>query len=365
MLETIETMARLTGARLSAQPNAGRPRDVDGRNLYLCSPDYMASYARRFIAAGVRLVGGCCGTTPDHIRQIALAVRTMTPAAARPAAAVVVAGDAAPAPAPSIAARSRRWRARSPTGSSPSSPKCRRRAASISSAPCAQARRFQRSGRDGRQRPGLSEVGRARERAGARRRSSSSRASVETLLHYSCRDRNADRHAVGSGRRARDRPAQRAAHDRQSGAARRPTPTRRRCSTSTRSASTNMVARLNRGLDIGGQSIGAPDAVSHRRGGQSRSRPTRTPSGAGSTHKVEAGAEFIVTPPMLDLEAFDAVLPRLQADRACRSLAGVAALEGVRHAEFLASEVVGVQRPRRAARPAPARGRSEPPRRSR
>ncbi len=70
MLETIERMARLTRARLSAQPNAGRPRDVDGRNLYLGSPEYMASYARRFIAAGVRLVGGCCGTTPDHMRQI-------------------------------------------------------------------------------------------------------------------------------------------------------------------------------------------------------------------------------------------------------------------------------------------------------
>jgi homocysteine S-methyltransferase len=66
MLETIEAMARITGARLVAQPNAGRPRDVEGRNLYLCSPDYMATYARRFIAAGVRLVGGCCGTTPAH-----------------------------------------------------------------------------------------------------------------------------------------------------------------------------------------------------------------------------------------------------------------------------------------------------------
>src|SRR5215471_12399799 len=83
MLETIETMARLTNARLSAQPNAGRPRDVDGRNLYLCSPDYMASYARRFAAAGVRLVGGCCGTTPDHIRQIKNGLAGTTPSVAR------------------------------------------------------------------------------------------------------------------------------------------------------------------------------------------------------------------------------------------------------------------------------------------
>ena len=54
--------------KLSAQPNAGRPREIEGRNIYLCSPEYMASYARRFINSGVRLVGGCCGTTPDHIR---------------------------------------------------------------------------------------------------------------------------------------------------------------------------------------------------------------------------------------------------------------------------------------------------------
>ena len=61
--------------KLSAQPNAGQPRDVEGRNIYLCSPDYMASYARRFILHNVRVVGGCCGTTPEHIRQIKTAVR--------------------------------------------------------------------------------------------------------------------------------------------------------------------------------------------------------------------------------------------------------------------------------------------------
>ncbi|MDQ3169222.1 MAG: homocysteine S-methyltransferase family protein, partial [Acidobacteriota bacterium] len=75
MLETLERMSRLTPLKLSAQPNAGRPRDVEGRNIYLSSPEYMASYARRFINNGVKLVGGCCGTTPDHIRHIRLAVR--------------------------------------------------------------------------------------------------------------------------------------------------------------------------------------------------------------------------------------------------------------------------------------------------
>ena len=91
MLETIERMAHVATVKLSAQPNAGRPREIEGRNIYLCSPEYMASYARRFINNGVRLVGGCCGTTPDHIREIKGAVRALasagtTTAGVRPAA---------------------------------------------------------------------------------------------------------------------------------------------------------------------------------------------------------------------------------------------------------------------------------------
>jgi homocysteine S-methyltransferase len=70
MLETVERLSAVCDVPLSAQPNAGKPRDIEGRNIYLCSPEYMASYARRFIASGVRLVGGCCGTTPDHTRAI-------------------------------------------------------------------------------------------------------------------------------------------------------------------------------------------------------------------------------------------------------------------------------------------------------
>src|SRR5579863_851775 len=75
MLDGIERMRALTSRPLSAQPNAGIPRSVEGRNIYLCSPEYMASYARKFVAAGARLVGGCCGTTPDHIRVMKSALR--------------------------------------------------------------------------------------------------------------------------------------------------------------------------------------------------------------------------------------------------------------------------------------------------
>jgi len=81
--ETLERMARVTTRKLSAMPNAGLPRTVEGRNFYLCSPEYMASYARKFIETGARLVGGCCGTTPEHIRAIKAAVKSLSPTGTR------------------------------------------------------------------------------------------------------------------------------------------------------------------------------------------------------------------------------------------------------------------------------------------
>src|SRR5438270_10088330 len=75
MLDAIERVRAVTSHPLAAQPNAGMPRSVEGRNIYLCSPEYMASYARKFVAAGVRLVGGCCGTTPEHIHVMKSALR--------------------------------------------------------------------------------------------------------------------------------------------------------------------------------------------------------------------------------------------------------------------------------------------------
>src|SRR5579871_3975270 len=77
MLETIEKMVAYTAKPLSAMPNAGLPATVEGRNLYLCSPEYMAQYARRFLMAGVRVVGGCCGTTHEHIKEIRSEARSL------------------------------------------------------------------------------------------------------------------------------------------------------------------------------------------------------------------------------------------------------------------------------------------------
>jgi homocysteine S-methyltransferase len=72
-------MRPFTTKKLSAQPNAGLPRDVQGRQFYMCSPEYMAEYSRRIIQAGAKFVGGCCGTTPAHIKMIADAIRQFSP----------------------------------------------------------------------------------------------------------------------------------------------------------------------------------------------------------------------------------------------------------------------------------------------
>jgi len=70
VLEAVEKMVKATERPVSGQPNAGLPKDVGDRKIYLASPEYMASYARRMIEAGARFVGGCCGSTPEHIKKI-------------------------------------------------------------------------------------------------------------------------------------------------------------------------------------------------------------------------------------------------------------------------------------------------------
>src|ERR1700720_2848747 len=105
MLDVIERVRTLTSLPLAAQPNAGMPRSVEGRNIYLCSPEYMASYARKFIAAGVRLVGGCCGTTPEHIRVMKSALRVGD--ARSKVTSTKVGGQVTPASTPALPLESR------------------------------------------------------------------------------------------------------------------------------------------------------------------------------------------------------------------------------------------------------------------
>ena len=350
MLETIERMATVTRLRLSAQPNAGKPRDVEGRNIYLCSPEYMASYARRFILHNVRVVGGCCGTTPEHIRQIKLAVRALAPPAARPSTmlgADRVEQPAAPRPAVAISAppvpRERKSRLAHAMASG----------TFVVAVELLPPRGFQCEPAIERARSlkirGVDVVpipdG---QRAGARTSALSlavlieQQAGIETLLHYSCRDRNLlgiqsdllGAHAMGLRNlllitgdpgRVGDYPDATAVFDVDS------------------IGLTNLVARLNRGCDVGGQPIGAPTGfhigVSVNTAASNIDEELRR-----FEYKLEAGAEFVVTRPVFDLRCFEQVLKRLEPSK-LPVVAGLFPFESARNAEFMANEVPGVRVP--------------------
>ena len=105
ILEGIERMVHVTRRKLSAQPNAGMPRDVGGRAMYMASAEYMASYARHLVQAGAKVVGGCCGTTPEHIHAIAEGVRPLV-ASPRPLQAAGAASSRVTSPEPRATSRS-------------------------------------------------------------------------------------------------------------------------------------------------------------------------------------------------------------------------------------------------------------------
>jgi homocysteine S-methyltransferase len=349
MLETIERMSTITRARLSAQPNAGRPRDIEGRNIYLSSPEYIASYARRFMSHGVRLVGGCCGTTPEHIRQIKAAVKKFAPevarersgrdrtAAAAPAAVVPIPEQSVP-PVPR-AERSQLARAlvegRFATIVQLTPPK-----GYVGNTMIERARLLKAHNVDVVHIPdGL---------RGARMSALSlavliqQNAWIETVLQYSCRDRNLlgmesdllGAHAMGvrnvmivtgDVRSVGDYPDATAVFDVDS------------------IGLTNVVARLNRGLDVGGQPIGAPTAfhigVQVNPGAEDLDAELRR-----FEYKVEAGAEFAVTKPVFDVATFERFYTRVAAAK-LPILLGLWPFESVLNAEFMANEVPGVQVP--------------------
>jgi homocysteine S-methyltransferase len=340
MLETLERMARVAHSRLSAQPNAGKPREVEGRNLYLCSPDYMASYARRFINAGVRLVGGCCGTTPDHIRAIKVAVRSLAPGAARKDARASAPSVVVPSPRVPREQKSRMANTLARGGF----------VVSVELAPprgfdaqalVEQARRLKIHGVD---LVNVPDSPRARAHMSALAASVlvQQQAGVETILHYTCRSRTLlamqsdllGAHSMGvrnvllvTG----DPPQVGDYADATS------------VSEVDSIGLANAVARLNTGLDIGGQPIGSATAfhigVAVNPGALNLDEELRR-----FAYKVEAGAEFAVTQPVFDVAEFRAFVERVQRFDV-PIIAGVLPLESLRHAEFMANEVPGVRVP--------------------
>jgi homocysteine S-methyltransferase len=343
MLETIERMGSVVDAWISAQPNAGKPRDIEGRNLYLCTPEYMASYARRFIASGVRLVGGCCGTTPEHIRQIALASKSLAPSVARSQRGVRVTTPVASQPfaqAPvDRAVKSRLSRAlqegRFITAVELVPPRGHEPTQALEHARQLSARgvdviTIPDGPRSGARMSALSVAVLVQQLAGA-----------EALLQYSCRDRNLlgiqsdllGAHAMGvrnllgitgDVRTLGDIPDATAVFDIDS------------------IGLTNVITRLNHGLDIGGQPLGEP--TSFHTGVMVNPSRDLDQELRRLEFKVEAGAEFAVTRPVFDVAAFERFLARV-ASFGLPIVVGIWPFESALNAEFMANEVPGVTVP--------------------
>jgi homocysteine S-methyltransferase len=355
MLESVERIRAVTTLPLSAQPNAGIPRSVEGRNIYLCSPEYMASYARKFVTAGVRLVGGCCGTTPEHIRVMKSALR-VTQARARTtespkkAQAVPVVASVPLEQRSQLGAKIARGEFVTMVEIVP--PKGTNIQKEFEGA------RFLKSvGVDAINIPDSP-------RASARMSNQSlslllqQQAGIEAVLHYTCRDRNVlciqsdllGAAAIGIKNLiciTGDPPKMGSYPD----------------ATAVFDVDAiglvNIVHNLNRGLDIGGNPIGTGTGfligVGANPGVPSIDEEIRR-----FEYKVEAGAEYAVTQPVFDLSLLERFLRRIEH---CRIpvVAGIWPLVSARNAEFMKNELrVSVpdsimERMTRAASPEAAR----------
>jgi methionine synthase I (cobalamin-dependent)/5,10-methylenetetrahydrofolate reductase len=344
ILEAIEKMSPLTARKLSAQPNAGMPRDVGGRTMYMASPEYMSTYARHIVVAGAKIIGGCCGTTPEHIREIAEGVRPLAPRSGRTSRAAVArvgVENRAAGTEPVPFAKRSHWSARIAAEEFVTSVELVPPRGVDASKLLRDAALLREAGVDAINVP---DGPRAQSRMGAVLTSLliEQNAHIETVTHYCCRDRNLlgmlsdllGASAVGLRNvllitgdppKMGPYPSATAVFDIDS------------------IGLTNLVSHLNRGLDPGGNAIGEPtqfvigvgvnpaalDVANERRRFE---------------WKVEAGAEYAITQPVFDADQLETFLRSIESLH-IPIVAGIWPLVSVRNAEFLANEVPGVTVP--------------------
>ncbi len=333
VLTAIEAMRPATTLPLAAMPNAGMPRAVEGRNIYLCSPEYMAGFARKAIAAGAQMVGGCCGTTPNHIRAMRSAMRAID-AQARTVEAGAAAAVSTETPPERLGQRSR-------VGSlieqgkfitlveiePPHGIDCSREiegamllaqlgvhAINVPDSPRAAARMSAQS-----------LCIQVQQHTG-----------IETILHYTCRDRNilsiqSDllgassiglRNILcltGDPPRLGNYPDATSVFDVDA------------------IGLVNLVRRLNHGLDVGANSIGASTnftiGIAANPGAPDIEHELRR-----FAYKVEAGAEYAITQPVFDLRLLEEFLKRIEGFR-IPVIAGIWPLTSLRNAEFMKNDL--------------------------
>ena len=341
MLDAVEEISSVTAKKISCQPNAGLPREVGGRQMYMASPDYMAKYAKRLIHKGVKFLGGCCGTTPEHIKMMADAVRPLSPRRTL----VIIERDAGsdkPAGVEPAALETRsNWGHKIAHGEfvttieivPPKGPN-----------PEAMIKSVQSIKDAGVNAVNVPDGPRAQNRMGAIAVAVllQQRVGIETVLHYCCRDRNLlGMHSDLLGCSALglrnmllitgDPPKM------------GPYPDATAVFDIDAIGLTNMVSLMNRGLDLGGNPFG---------------EGTKFTIGVGVNPghldldyelrrlewKVKAGAEYAITQPVFDVVVLEKFLKRIEQMR-LPIVPGIWPLLSYRNAQFMNNEVPGVSVP--------------------
>ncbi len=339
VLETLEKMLAFSNKPMSAMPNAGLPATVEGRNIYLCSPEYMAQYARRFLQAGVRMIGGCCGTTPEHIKQIGGEVRSLNPLQQHHGPVqVTVEEPGKPAvkklPKVPVAEKSELGRKLAtgkfvafveilpPRGVDPAKEVAGARLCKEHGIDCINVPDGPRAS--------------ARLSAQVTCQLIQQQAGIEAVLHFCCRDRNIlsiqsellGAHATGVRNlicitgdppRMGTYPDASAVFDVDS------------------IGLTNVANNLNQGLDIGGNPTGSQTAlligVGANPGALNMDEELRR-----FAWKVDAGAEYVVTQPVFDLDLLEKFLRNTEQYK-LPIIAGIWPLTSYRNAEFMVNEL--------------------------
>jgi methionine synthase I (cobalamin-dependent)/5,10-methylenetetrahydrofolate reductase len=340
VLSVIERMRAVSPLPLAAMPNAGLPRAVEGRNMYLASPEYMASFARKFMKAGANFIGGCCGTTPAHTRAMRSALRALQAQGEQEAAATAIHESGRPATLeskvepPPLAARSKIG-AMIAAGEfctlveivSPKGIDCSKEIEG--------AALLYRLGVDAINVPDSP-------RASARMSASSlcvqiqQQVGIETVLHYTCRDRNilsiqSDLIGcssiglknilclTGDPPKLGNYPDATAVFDVDA------------------IGLTRIVRGLNHGLDIGNNAIGGSTgftiSVAANPGVPDIDHEVRR-----FAAKVEAGAEFAITQPVFDMRLLESFLRKIEGFR-IPVIAGIWPLTSLKNAEFMKNEL--------------------------
>ena len=355
MMTQLPRIRTVTQRPISFQPNAGLPKLVDGRQIYMSTPEYMAEFAKDFLQAGVQFVGGCCGTGPEHIRAMANAIRhhKAMSTAERAAGAskknrvkielsAKKAAVAAEAPAiPRVPAIEKSvWARKLARGERVTSVELLPPAGVSPDKIIASSAALKAAGIDAVNIPDGPRAS-ARMSAILTAVMIEQRAGIETVLHYTCRDRNLlgmqsdmlGAHAIGLRNLllVTGDPPKLGSYPNATGVF-----------DVDAIGLTNMVHRLNGGVDLGGRSIGQPTALSagvgvnpvHRDFDYEMKR---------FKYKVEAGAEWAITQPVFDLKAMFRFLEYVHKHKLkIPIIAGVWPLLSYRNAVFMNNEVPGV-----------------------